>query len=340
MASSETRPHRISVVIPVYQGERTLEAVVSELMTYAVPSQSPAGNWFEVGEIIPVYDHGPDRSDAAIRRVAEGNDLVKPVWLSRNYGQHPATIAGMSSAGGDWIVTMDEDGQHDPVFLGGMLDTAIEQRADVVYARPTNPAPHSAFRNLTSKLAKRIMAGVLATPQAPNYQSYRLVLGEVGRSLAAYAGPGVFLDIALGWISNRVATAPVVLRREGDRASGYNLRRLLSHFWRMVVSSGTRGLRLVSFLGALFAAVGVIWSIWLLVVRLTVPNSELVPGWTSMMILLLLATGAILFSLGVVAEYIGVNVNMAMGKPLYLIVSDPAHGPLGRDELVEPDTEG
>ena len=78
------------------------------------------------------------------------------------------------------------------------------------------------------------------------FHSYRLVLGEVGRSVAAYAGAGVYLDVALGWVAGTAATCPVRLRAEGDRPSGYSLRRLLSHFWRMVLTSGTRLLRLVS----------------------------------------------------------------------------------------------
>jgi len=96
----------------------------------------------------------------------------------------------------------------------------------------------------------------------------------------------------------------------------------------MVLSSGTRALRMVSALGALFALGGVAYAIYLFVVRLI---SDAVPqGWTSTMVLVLLSTGAILFSLGVIAEYVGVAVNMAMGKPLYLIVGDPKDGPLGR----------
>ena len=150
--------------------------------------------------------------------------------------------------------------------------------------------------------------------------------------MAAYAGSGVYLDVALGWVAGDVATCPVTLRGEGGRASGYSVRKLLSHFWRMVLSSGTRGLRLVSVLGVLFAVVGVIVAVVIVAGRLggdTVPE-----GWTSTVVIVLVSTGSVLFSLGVVAEYVGVAVNMAMGKPPYLIVSDPAQGPLGRRQPV------
>jgi len=327
-----TRPHRISVVVPVYQGERTLPPLVDELLAWTKPCTSRAGHPMVVEEVLLVFDHGPDGSAAVIRKLAATHAVVRAVWLSRNFGQHPATLAGMASTGGDWIVTMDEDGQHDPGAIGDLLDTALAHRASVVYAEPSNPAPHGFARNAASKGAKWLVAKALAGDAAPSYQSYRLVLGEVGRSVAAYAGNGVYLDVALGWIAGEVATCPVALRPEGDRRSGYRFRTLLSHFWRMILSSGTKGLRLVSVLGAVFAVFGIALAIYILGARLlfNANAGSGAQGWTSIIVVVLLSTGATLFSLGVIAEYVGVNVNMAMGKPPYLIVSDPDSGPLGR----------
>jgi undecaprenyl-phosphate 4-deoxy-4-formamido-L-arabinose transferase len=235
----------------------------------------------------------------------------------------------MASAGGDWIVTMDEDGQHDPAAIADLLDTAMEHNASVTYAMPSNPAPHGFLRNVASKGAKKAVRFLLSSDDATSYQSFRLVTGEVARSVAAYAGHGVYLDVAMGWIADKTATCPVLLREEGDRRSGYRLRSLLSHFWRMVISSGTRGLRMVSLIGAIFALAGIGLAIYFVIAYLTGHGAGQ-QGWTSTMVVLLVSTGAILFALGVIAEYVGVNVNMAMGKPAYLIVSDPALGPLGK----------
>jgi len=96
----------------------------------------------------------------------------------------------------------------------------------------------------------------------------------------------------------------------------------------MVLTSGTRLLRVVSVVGALTALFGMLVALVLIGNQLF--GADLLRGWTSTMVVVLLSTGAILFSLGVVAEYLGVAVNMAMGKPLYLIVSNPEQGPLGR----------
>lgn len=325
--------HTISVVIPVYRGEHSLGTVVDELIALAGERTTPAGHRFEITEIMPVWDNGPDASDRTIRGLQERSPLIRPVWLSRNFGQHPATMAGLASAGGDWIVTMDEDGQHDPTQIGRMLDTALEQQATVVYAKPSNEPPHGAFRNAASRLAKRILSKAMGSKSATDFNSFRLLLGETGRALSAFAGPGVYLDVALSWISRKVATCPVPMRSEG-RESSYNLRSLSSHFWRMVVTSGTRGLRLVAFLGAAIGLLGLVLTV-VVVVRQFMNPAALV-GWASLMCVILIGSGLILFSLGVVAEYLGVTVNQAMGKPLYLIVSDPDHGPLGRVSAVSP----
>jgi glycosyltransferase involved in cell wall biosynthesis len=329
MTVPASRPHRVSIVVPVYQGAHTLAGLVQEIAQLAVPTPTAHGHEFQVIELLLVHDHGPDRSDEVIRELVAAHDFIRPVWLSRNFGQHPATLAGMASSSGDWIVTMDEDGQHDPADIGDFLDVALSQDSQLVYADPVNRPPHNVLRNGSSRLAKWVFSTFLTGSSDGTFQSYRMVLGEIGRSVAAYAGPGVYLDVAMGWVAGPTASCPVRLRNEGGRRSGYSTRRLLSHFWRLALSSGTHALRMVSALGALFALGGIAYALYLVLVRFT---SDTTPeGWTSTMVLVLVSTGAILFSLGVIAEYVGVAVNMAMGKPLYLIVGDPKDGPLGRN---------
>jgi polyisoprenyl-phosphate glycosyltransferase len=333
------RPHSLSVVVPVYRGAETLDALVAELAPLTSPFRTPDGRPARVDEVLLVHDCGPDDSDAVIRRLAAHHPWVRPVWLSRNFGQHAATLAGMASSGGDWVVTLDEDGQHDPAFVGPMLDRAMRERADVVYAAPVNPAPHGELRNWSSRWAKRSLRLLTGNPDAASFHSYRLVLGEVARSVAAYAGPGAYLDVALGWVARRIRTCPVRLRDEGGRPSGYHLSTLLSHYWQSVLTGGTRLLRAVSLLGLLLAAVGFVLAV--VVTWMRFKHSVEVAGWTSLAVVALISSGSILLALGVIAEYLGVAVHMAMGRPLYVIVSDPADGPLGADaepaEIAEPE---
>ncbi len=311
----------VSVVIPVYSGESTLPGLVDEIAALHGVVRTPAGRPFTVTEVVLVWDRGPGRSDETIRALTAAHDWVRPVWLSRNFGQHAATLAGMSSSGGEWIVTMDEDGQHDPADIAAMLDRAFEARSQLVYAAPTNAPPHGVARNIGSGLAKASFKWLLGDPSLESFHSYRLILGEVGRSAAAYTGSGVYLDVALAWVVSDTTTCPVPMRSEGRPASNYSLRRLVSHYGRLVVSSGTRPLAVVSVIGLVFLALGVLYSAWVLVNRLA--GNFAPAGWASTFVSILIVGGLTLFSLGIIAQYIRSATNMSLGKPLYVVVRDP-----------------
>ena len=307
----------------MYQGEETLPSLMAELEHYTTPQHTPEGRQFVIEEVLLVWDRGPGRSDSTLRELADRYAWVRPLWLSRNFGQHAATLAGMTSSGGDWIVTMDEDGQQDPAFIPAMLDTAYDDHAQLVYGTTSNPPPHSAVRNTASKVVKKLFAGALADGGFAEFNSFRLVLGEIGRSVAAYTGTGVYLDVALSWVVADVTTCPVVARREGREASNYTYRRLFGHFGRLIVSSGTRPLFFVSWLGVLFVLMGAAVSVWVLYQRIV--GEIVIAGWASTFIALMLIGGAMLLSLGIIAQYVGAATNMSLGKPLYVVVRDPAN---------------
>ncbi|NEW52281.1 glycosyltransferase [Nocardia cyriacigeorgica] len=312
----------VSVVVPVYRGERTIGALVRELDQLSGPTLTPDGTAFVIDDIVLVHDHGPDRSDVVLEQLRRDYPQVRVVWLSRNFGQDAATIAGMAEARGEWIVTMDEDGQHDPGCIAAFLDATLAGRADLVYSKPTNTRPHGFLRNLTSRGAKVVLATVFAFPDSTRFESFRLIRGDIGRQLAQVAANGVYLDVALTWVVGTTVSVPVALRAEGREESGYNYRRLFSLFWKMVLCTGTRGLRLVSLLGVTLALAGGILAAIIIYTALTSDNGD-PEGWASIIVVLLLCSGAVLFSLGLIAEYLGVALHILVGKPLYLTVESP-----------------
>lgn len=311
----------ISVVVPVYRGEHTIAALVRELARLATPTATEL-NCFAVDEIVLVHDNGPDRSDVVLQELEHQYPQVRVLWLSRNFGQDAATIAGMATAGGDWIITMDEDGQHNPGCIANFLDAAMQARADLVYSKPTNARPHGPLRNLTSRGAKLVLATVFAFPNSTRFESFRLIRGDIGRRLAEVAGNGAYLDVALTWVVGRCVSVPVELRTEDRAESGYNYRGLFSLFWKMVLCTGTRGLRMVSLLGCTLAVAGAVLAAFIIYHAMTSGHGN-PEGWASIIVVLLLCSGAILFSLGLIAEYLGVALHILVGKPLYLTVPSP-----------------
>ena len=204
--------HRVSLVIPVYRGERTLPALVAAIAPLTREQTTPGAHRFVIGEVLLVHDCGPDRSDRTIERLSAEHPFVRPIWLSRNYGQHAATLAGMASATGDWVATMDEDGQQNPEDIARMLDSAVATSLQLVYAQPSNPPAHGWLRNTSSRITKSIATRLLGNSEIGQFHSFRLIDGEIARSLAAYCGNGVYLDVALFWITERVGHSTVRLR--------------------------------------------------------------------------------------------------------------------------------
>lgn len=320
--------HSLSIVIPVFRGEQTLGSVVDELALFK-NSLETSSLGISLHEVILVHDCGADRSDEVMRSLAQKFDFVKNVWLARNSGQHAATLAGMASSVGDWIVTMDEDGQHDPDSLPGMLKCALSTKSDLVYGRAINRLPHSHLRNLASRLTKSFLLPLLIGGEAHYFSSFRLMLGEIGRSLAAFASNDVYLDVALSWVARSTTTHDVILRKEKREFSGYSLRSLTNHFVRLVLSAGTRPLRVASVIGGSSFVAGIVVAVMVAVGKVWYGFN--VVGWASMVSLLLTIGGLILFVLGIIAEYVGLLVRTAIGRPLYVIINDRAIGPLYRD---------
>jgi glycosyltransferase involved in cell wall biosynthesis len=323
MTTQETSAVRtISVVIPVYKGASTLEPLLAEIEPLTLQTSTPRGVLFRVVETILVDDGATDGSDAVISSSAERLEFVRAVWLSRNYGQHAATLAGIASSTGDWVVTLDEDGEHDPQDIARLLDTAVDTDSQLVYASPANAPSHGRLRNSFSAMTKWIFKNVLGHAHMGEFHSFRLIEGEIARGLAAYCGHGIYLDVALSWIVAWAASCPVVLRASRGRPSSYSFNRLTRHFWHLVLTSGTIPLRLVALLGIASIILGILLSTYVAWRKLS--GSLAVPGWASLLIMLSLFSGLILFSLGILAEYMAVTVQMALGKPLYMITSRPS----------------
>jgi undecaprenyl-phosphate 4-deoxy-4-formamido-L-arabinose transferase len=176
------------------------------------------------------------------------------------------------------------------------------------------------MRNKMSALAKWLFVRILGSGIG-RFNSFRLIEGEIARGVAAYGGANVYLDVALSWVVGSARHCAVTLREERGRSSGYTLRRLVRHFWQLVLTSGTLPLRLVALVGGLSIIFGGAISIVQAWRRLQ--HEIPVQGWTSMIIVFCFFSGLILVSLGIIAEYLGVAVSMALGKPSYLIVSRP-----------------
>jgi glycosyltransferase involved in cell wall biosynthesis len=312
--------HNISIVIPIYRGQETLPALIMEIDSLRNLKTSPGGNSYAIFEVILIHDCGPDNSDLIIQSLKKKYNFIKPVWLTKNYGQHAATLAGIANSSGDWVVTIDEDGQQNPLDIPLLLDSALSQSKSLIYALPTNKPPHGFVRNLLSTFAKFISCKIIGNNQVKKFNSFRCISGETARALAAYSASGVYFDIGLFWITSSIGYCPIQLRTE-NRSSSYNLRNLLSHFWRLVMTSGTRPLRAITLLGVFSVSIALLALAYALYAKFF--SESIVQGWTSILVITSFFSGCIMISLGVIAEYLASTLGIMMGKPLYVISTKP-----------------
>jgi glycosyltransferase involved in cell wall biosynthesis len=244
-------PVTFSTVTPVYRGADHLEQLVQALD--AVRSRLESEDRpLRMVEAIFVDDASVDDSAEVMRRLEQEYAWVRVVTLSRNFGQHPATAAGILHASGDWVVTLDEDLQHHPRHVVPLLVHAASRQLDIMYARPKSAVHESAFRDWSSRTFKSGMSWISGNPNITIFNSFRVMRGAVARAAASVIAPETYLDIALGWFTQRVDSVKLELKDSRyieSGKSGYTLRSLVQHAYRMFSSSQVQALRVGAAVG-------------------------------------------------------------------------------------------
>jgi hypothetical protein len=312
----------VSVVVPVYAGANFLDELAERLdhiRTTWAADEAPVG----LAEVIFVDDEAVDDSPSMLDRLAAESPWIRVLRLSRNYGQHPATIAGILYSSGDWVVTLDEDLQHPPEKLEPMLRLAVSQGLDVVYASPQGAIHESAIRDLGSVLFKRLIGLLAGDRNVALFNSFRVIRGSIARAASSVCGHETYFDVALSWFTRRVGTLAIEMKDHrviGGAESGYSIRRLLSHARRLLMSTQVKMLRGGALVGVVTMAAGFVFAGVIIAKELLAPGSFGPKGWGSLMVANMVFGGMALFLISAALEYLSVLVLRAQGKPVFFAV--------------------
>jgi glycosyltransferase involved in cell wall biosynthesis len=312
----------LSTVTPVFQGASFLRDLVGEL---SILRHTLEKGCYPVRlvEAIFVDDGSIDDSAAVLARLQAEYDWVKVITLARNFGQHPATVAGILQTSGDWVATLDEDLQHPPHFLLMLLKEAVVKQADVMYANAEQEVHGSLFRDITSRGYKAIVSKLTGNPHVRRFSSFRLVRGSVARAAAAVSTQMTYFDIALCWFTNRIVTLPLPLRDiryRTQRQSGYSLRSLLGHAWRMLLSSEIKLLRAGATIGLLTLMLSIGMSAVTVVRKMAYPETIPVQGWASLFLAILFFGGLSALLVGINLEYMSNMILQMLGRPTFFAI--------------------
>ncbi len=313
----------ISIVVPIYYGADYLADLCKEIEAF---NQNLKENYsgLVLAEAVFSVDDAPDKSLSVLQSLESKYSWMRILTLSRNYGQHLATVAGILHSSGDWVVTMDEDLQHPPDKIIEMLLKVVETGCDVVYAKPKKGVHQSLFRDTSSKLAKGLLEFLIGNKHIRKSNSFRLIRGTIARGASSVCGHQTYFDIVLGWFTSRFELLRMELtdkRFQETGESSYKFRSLVSHAWRMFLSSNFKALRFVTLVSSFLVSFALLWGLTILLRKIfffdiyTGP-----PGWASLVFFQIIFGSVIICLLGLALDYLSILVQKAHGRPQYFTV--------------------
>lgn len=303
---SRSLPDGLSIVVPVYRSASILPQLVSALQPVLQQLQRPH-------ELILVNDGSPDDSWPVIQQLAAREPWVRGLCMMRNYGQHNALLAGIRAARFATIVTMDDDLQHPPEELPALL-ASFGSDIDVLYATPKEEQ-HGFLRDLSSVVTKIALQGAMGAQTARMVSAWRIFRTHLRNGFADYNSPFVNIDVLLTWSTTRFRAIPVRHAPRLTGASGYTTAKLIRHTLNMMTGFSVMPLQLASIIGFAFTLFG-IGVLSYVLIRYMISGST-VAGFPFIASIIAIFSGAQLFALGIMGEYLARIHFRTMNRPAY-----------------------
>ncbi|MBN9295279.1 MAG: glycosyltransferase [Flavobacteriia bacterium] len=295
----------LSVVIPVHNGEQTIEELFQRLMNVL-------SKYSENVEIIFVDDCSKDGSWKIIRSLKASFPLiVRGIRFARNYGQHNATLCGIKHTTSDIIITIDDDLEFPPESIHLLMEKYYLENQDVVYGVNKNKKVSVVRKQLTFLFRK--LQG-LAEKYVVRGSSLRLMKGEIARAIIVNAQEFSFIDEFLLWYTSAISVVDIESERLPVKTR-YKITGLMRMTKDLIYLSSSVPLKLVTVFGFLMMAGNFLAGIIVVYRRLVLSID--VKGYTSIIVAILFSSGMIIFCLGVIAEHIGKILKVSYKKPAF-----------------------
>ncbi len=304
---TEHRPALLSIVCPAFNEEASLPAFV-------VAVEAAMRAFGQPYEIVFVNDGSSDGTLGVMAKLRQTHGAIAIVDLSRNFGKEIATTAGLDQAKGDAVVVMDADLQDPPEVIGAMIE-GWREGFDVVYARRRERRGDSALKRLTASLFYKIIhrIGVVDVPE--NVGDFRLMSRKAVNAVCALRERHRFMKGIFAWVG---FPSKEVLYDRAPRSAGstkWNYWRLWNLSIEGITSSTLAPLKISTYFG--FATAFAAFLAGLFYILKTLFFGDPVPGFPTLVVIVLFLGGIQLMVLGVIGEYLGRVFNETKQRPLY-----------------------
>lgn len=302
------RGSHVTVVSPVYNERDNAVALVEQLE--ALFADQPYAL-----SILLVNDGSEPQTTEILDQLAADHDSVGVVHFSRNFGHQAALTAGIDEAQGDAVITMDSDLQH-PVALIPALLEQWEAGAHVVHT-VRQGEQEGLFKRLTSAWYYRLMRAVSPTPIIPHAADYRLLDKSVVTVLRGMTGKALFMRGMTVWVGFRSAQVPFHVEPRRSGRTKYSLAKMVRLALDGLVSLSSIPLYVAFYVGAGVSVLSFGYLAYVLGVFFL--TDQAVPGWSSLMVALLLLSGVQIVLMGVIGLYLGKVYDEVRGRPAYIV---------------------
>jgi dolichol-phosphate mannosyltransferase len=302
----ETRVE-LSVVVPVYGCADCLEALYGRLVAVLEPLTE--------FELIFVDDRGPDASWSVLRNLADQDSRVRLIRLSRNFGQQAAITAGLSKTQARWTVVLDCDLQDPPELIPELL-AAGRAGHDVVFARRV-ARDHSWLRRLGARAYFGFMRVVLGVSIDGGFGAFTLISSRARDSLLALPDADRHYVPMLLWIGYEQTSVDYTVGPRHSGESSYTLGALVRLAISGLMFQTTTLLRWIIYVGIILALLGMLFAVLLVGSYFWIDDPY--PGWTSLIVVILVTSGVVALSTGVTGLYVGSVYRQVKARPLFLI---------------------
>lgn len=306
----------VSCVTTLYKSERFVEDFVKR-MDAAV--RTVADRY----EIILVDDGSPDNSRHMAEQLLSRYPSLRVVALTRNFGHHPAILAGLELSRGEKVFLIDCDLEEDPELIAQFwAQMANDSKLDVVYGFHRR-VEERALRRLTSGLFWRIFTGLADVEITPNLANVRLMRRPYVSALLSMQDRNVFLGGMFAWPGFSQRAIEITRQQRSD--SSYSWRARLQLASLAAISFSKKPLILAFWLGVWIALMSLLVGIVVLTNRL-VSGQDATNGWSSIMLSIWFLGGLLMGSIGLVGLYVAQIFDQVRGRPRYIIRSDSTDG--------------
>ena len=310
-SSSTLLPGRVDIVIPVYNEAEAIEAFHAQLCAALQGHEADF-------HIIYVDDGSSDDTLSRLRAFASAESRLQILELSRNFGHQAALCAGLDQAQGDFVISLDGDGQHPPAMIREMLSLA-SQGYDMVITQRVDENQLSLFKRLSSSLFYMLTNRIANTHITPDSSDFRLLSRRALQALRSMPEYHRFLRGMVAWIGFRSIILPFLPPKRLAGQSKYTLRKMVRLAMDAIFSFSLVPLYAGISVGGLFLLMALLEAIYVLQFWITGHTSTLAPGWSSLMFMLLVVGGSLMVSLGITGIYIGYIFQEVKHRPVYLV---------------------